>query len=40
MSVLWDLRVDDRYKRQGVGTKLFTMAAEWSKLKGLKQMKI
>lgn len=40
MSVLWDIRVDDRYKRQGVGTKLFTMAVEWSKLKGLKQMKI
>lgn len=40
MSVLWDIRVDDRYKGQGVGTKLFSMAAEWSKLKGLKQMKI
>jgi GNAT superfamily N-acetyltransferase len=40
MSVLWDLRVDDRFKGQGVGTKLFTMAAKWSKLKGLKQMKI
>ena len=40
MSVLWDIRVDDRYKRQGVGTKLFTMAVEWSKLNGLKQMKI
>ena len=40
MSVLWDIRVDDRYKRQGVGSKLFTMAVEWSKSKGLKQMKI
>lgn len=40
LSVLWDIRVDDRYKQQGVGTKLFTMAAEWSKSKGLKQMKI
>ncbi len=40
ISVLWDIRVDDRYKKQGVGTKLFTMAVEWSKSKGLKQMKI
>ena len=40
MSVLWDIRVDDRYKRHGVGTKLFNMAVEWSKLNGLKQMKI
>nr|WP_318010979.1 GNAT family N-acetyltransferase [Clostridium estertheticum] len=40
MSVLWDIRVDDRYKRQGVGTKLFTIAVEWSKSNGLKQMKI
>lgn len=40
MSVLWDIRVDDRYKQQGVGTKLFTMAVEWSKSNGFKQMKI
>lgn len=40
ISVLWDIRVDDRYKQQGVGTKLFNMAAQWSKSRGLKQMKI
>lgn len=40
MSVLWDIRVDDRYKRQGIGTKLFNLAVEWSKSKGFKQMKI
>lgn len=40
MSVLWDIRVDGRYKKQGVGTKLFNMAAQWSKSNGLKQMKI
>ena len=40
MSVLWDIRVDDRCKQQGVGTKLFNMAVEWSKVKGFKQMKI
>lgn len=40
ISVLWDIRVDEKYKRQGVGTKLFNLAVEWSKSKGFKQMKI
>ena len=40
MSVLWDIRVDDRYKQQGVGTELFKKAVEWSKSNGMKQMKI
>ncbi|WP_234122386.1 GNAT family N-acetyltransferase [Clostridium hydrogenum] len=40
MSVLWDIRVDDKYKGRGVGTKLFNMAVDWSKLNGFKQMKI
>jgi ribosomal protein S18 acetylase RimI-like enzyme len=40
MGVLWDIRVDDKYKRQGVGTTLFNMAVKWCKSNGLKQMKI
>lgn len=40
MSVLWDIRVDDKYKRTGVGTKLFNMAVKWSKSSGFRQMKI
>lgn len=40
MSVLWDIRVDDMYKGQGVGQQLFNMAKEWSKEQGFKQMKI
>ena len=40
MSVLWDIRIDDRYKQQGIGTKLFAMAVERSKSNGFKQMKI
>ena len=40
LSVLWDIRVDDRYKHQGVGTKLFETAVEWSKSNGFIQMKI
>jgi len=40
MSVLWDIRVDERYQGQGVGTRLFNLAVEWSEAKGYKQMKI
>jgi ribosomal protein S18 acetylase RimI-like enzyme len=40
LAVLWDIRVDDAYKHQGVGQTLFDMAVKWSREKGLKQMKI
>lgn len=40
LSVLWDLRVHDNYKGQGIGTKLFAMAVQWSKTMGFKEMKI
>lgn len=40
ISVLWDLRVDDAYKGRGVGTRLFQLAAEWSRSKGFVEMKI
>lgn len=40
LSVLWDIRVADKYKNMGVGTKLYELAVDWSKRKGFKQMKI
>lgn len=40
MTVLWDIRVSDTYKHQGIGQKLFDLAVEWSKRNGFKQMKI
>jgi GNAT superfamily N-acetyltransferase len=40
LAILWDIRVDDAYKRQGVGQTLFDMAVEWSRNQGLVQMKI
>jgi GNAT superfamily N-acetyltransferase len=40
LCLLWDIRVDDRYKRLGVGSKLFEMALDWSKVQGFRQMKI
>jgi ribosomal protein S18 acetylase RimI-like enzyme len=40
LAVLWDLRVDDEYKHQGIGQSLFDMAIKWSREQGLVQMKI
>ena len=40
LAALWDIRVDDAYKHQGVGQKLFDMAVKWSREQGLVQMKI
>ena len=40
LTVLWDLRVTDGYNGQGIGTRLFTMAADWSRKNGFRQMKI
>jgi ribosomal protein S18 acetylase RimI-like enzyme len=40
LAVLWDIRVDDAYKHQGIGQALFDMAVKWSREQGLVQMKI
>ncbi len=40
LAVLWDIRVEDDYKRQGIGQALFDTAVKWSKSQGLVQMKI
>jgi ribosomal protein S18 acetylase RimI-like enzyme len=40
LAVLWDIRVDDIYKRQGVGQALFDMAVQWARNERLTQMKI
>lgn len=40
LAVLWDIRVDDAYKHQGIGQALFDMAVNWSRSQGLRQMKI
>ena len=40
LSVLWDIRVDDTYKQQGIGQRLFDMATNWSREQGFIQMKI
>ena len=40
LAVLWDIRVEEAYKGQGVGQRLFDMAADWARGEGLVQMKI
>ena len=40
LAVLWDIRVDDACKRQGVGQALFDLAVQWARDEGLTQMKI
>lgn len=40
LAVLWDIRVDAGYRGQGIGQRLFDMAADWSREQGHIQMKI
>ena len=40
LAVLWDIRVSDEYKHQGIGQKLFDMALEYVKKAGYKQLKV
>jgi len=40
LSVLWDIRVHPDFRGQGVGARLLWRAAEWSRERGCKQMKI
>jgi GNAT superfamily N-acetyltransferase len=38
LAVLWDIRVDDEYKHQGIGQTLFDMAVKWSREQKLVQI--
>lgn len=40
LAVLWDIRVDENYKHQGIGQKLFDIAVNWAKDREFKQLKI
>ena len=40
LAVLWDIRVRSDRKRAGVGKALFERAVEWSRGRGLRQLKI
>jgi GNAT superfamily N-acetyltransferase len=40
LSVLWDLRIHPDWRRKGIGGQLFARAAEWSRQRGCRQMKI
>ena len=40
LAVLWDIRVSDEYKHQGIGQKLFDMAKNYAKSNGFKRLKV
>jgi GNAT superfamily N-acetyltransferase len=40
LSMLWDMRVAPEHRGQGIGGQLFRYAADWSKARGCRQMKI
>ena len=40
LAVVWDIRVHPDYRRQGIGTKMFRKAIDWSRNKGYKQMSV
>lgn len=40
LSVLWDLRVSPAWRGRGIGKALFTHAAQWSRQRGCRMMKI
>ena len=40
LALLWDLRVAEEYKHQGIGQMLFNMAKSYAIKKGFKQFKV
>ncbi len=40
LAVLWDIRVDQHHRREGIGTALFRHAADWARTKGCTRLKI
>ncbi len=38
MAVLWDIRIDQKVRGNGIGRKLFLHAADWAKAKGFGQL--
>jgi ribosomal protein S18 acetylase RimI-like enzyme len=40
LCILWDIRVDEVHKHEGIGHTLFDMAMNWSRNQGYVQMKI
>lgn len=40
LAVLWDIRVHPEHRRQGIGSQLFRVAADWARGKGYGQLGI
>lgn len=40
LSVLWDIRIHPEHRGRGLGTRLFQLAADWSRSRRCREMKI
>jgi len=40
LAVLWDIRVHPDWRRQGIGRKLFSYAADWARARRCTQLKV
>lgn len=40
LAVLWDIRVDPRHRREGIGAALFQHAVAWARARGCTRLKI
>ena len=40
LAILWDIRIIEEYKYQGIGKKLFNIAKEWCKNNGFIELRI
>jgi len=40
LALLWDIRVDNEHKRNGIGSRLFDMAVNWAREQGYAQLHI
>ncbi len=40
VTALWDIRLNPEFRKQGIGSKLFRKAVDWSRSRGCSKMKI
>ncbi len=40
LAVLWDIRIDPRYRRLGLGQSLFQASEDWARVRGCREIKV